>query len=447
MVLVDITTNSAIGKHDYRVVRPDARRLNLTNTRARSRYIAHLEAQMVIHWLPERLSACGQAITSFPTAASNKALMQKLDTQTEEMQRGSEARCRQLFSTAMPFSEPVRTYHYRRRAYQGLLNVLEKRTRNASNAYRDALHCGIPSPQLLDAAQCRDGVEACARHLQSLKRQLVGLQKVHLRDSYIRAQECRDEDKCKDILRIIGREEQKSMWRRINRVLDKPSLGAIPFVQRVENGVVVDITDTDEMNREIQSFTEKQFDLSMSAPITMSSLRAHLGFLSNTDFANSLLAGDAHIPWDIDDSRGFGSRIISPISGVVIDFLGEIYVDDTDLIVTHPDLDNPTAVLERLHSSAEAWTAALNSTGGAINPDKSRWILASYEWVNGIWHYGQQPAAAMTIPLPDGSRAPISNGDVTTAEKSLGVWSGIDGNDSKHIEENVTGKMTGGSTK
>jgi hypothetical protein len=139
-------------------------------------------------------------------------------------------------------------------------------------------------------------------------------------------------------------------------------------------------------------------------------------------------------------SRGFGSRIISPISGAVINFLGEIYVDDTDLIVTHPDLDTPEAVLEGLHSSAEAWSSGLNSTGGAINPDKSRWILASYEWFNGLWRYSLQPEIEMTIPLPDGTRAPISNGQVTTAEKSLGVWSAIDGTDSKHIEENVTGK-------
>jgi hypothetical protein len=33
----------------------------------------------------------------------------------------------------------------------------------------------------------------------------------------------------------------------------------------------------------------------------MSSLRSHFGFLSDTDFANSLLAGDVHIPWDVDD--------------------------------------------------------------------------------------------------------------------------------------------------
>ncbi len=91
------------------------------------------------------------------------------------------------------------------------------------------------------------------------------------------------------------------MWRRINRALDKPSLGAIPFVQRLEDGEVVDITATDEMKREIQTVTEKRFDLSMSAPITMSSLRTRLGFLSGTDFANSLLLCDVHIPWDFND--------------------------------------------------------------------------------------------------------------------------------------------------
>ena len=64
---------------------------------------------------------------------------------------------------------------------------------------------------------------------------------------------------------------------------------------------MVDITDTNEMSREIQTVTEKRFDLLMSAPITMSSLRSHLGFLSDTDFANSLLAGDVHIPWDVDN--------------------------------------------------------------------------------------------------------------------------------------------------
>jgi len=138
-VLVDVTTQSAIGKHEFRVVRPKACRLNSMNTRVHSRYITHLEGQMAICRMPDRLEVCGQSITGFPTTEANKNLMQRLDTQMEEMQRGSETQCRHLYSTAMPFSEPVRTYHYRRRAYQGLLNVLDRSAQNASNAYRDAL--------------------------------------------------------------------------------------------------------------------------------------------------------------------------------------------------------------------------------------------------------------------------------------------------------------------
>jgi hypothetical protein len=34
------------------------------------------------------------------------------------------------------------------------------------------------------------------------------------------------------------------------------------------------------------------------------------------------------------ERQGFGLRIISPISGAIINFLGEVYVDDMDLIIT-----------------------------------------------------------------------------------------------------------------
>ncbi len=54
--------------------------------------------------------------------------------------------------------------------------------------------------------------------------------------------------------------------------MDKPSLGAIPLVQKMENGEVIDIMETEEMNKEIQEVTEKRYDLSMSTPITMSLL-------------------------------------------------------------------------------------------------------------------------------------------------------------------------------
>jgi hypothetical protein len=75
------------------------------------------------------------------------------------------------------------------------------------------------------------------------------------------------------------------IWRQISRAINEPSLGAVPFVQRTEQGEVVDIYKTKAMNLEIQITTEQRFDLSMSAPITMTSLWDCLGFFSDTEFA------------------------------------------------------------------------------------------------------------------------------------------------------------------
>ncbi len=60
------------------------------------------------------------------------------------------------------------------------------------------------------------------------------------------------------------------------------------------------------------------------------------------------------------------------MSGAIIDFLGEIFVDDTDLIITRPDLVSSANVQDELREAAGAWSAGLNTIGSAINPEKSR---------------------------------------------------------------------------
>jgi hypothetical protein len=52
--------------------------------------------------------------------------------------------------------------------------------------------------------------------------------------------------------------------------------------------------------------------------------------------------------------QGYGSQLISPISGTIIDFHGEIYVNDTDLIVTRPKLMMVAVVHKELDRSASA---------------------------------------------------------------------------------------------
>jgi hypothetical protein len=142
--------------------------------------------------------------------------------------------------------------------------------------------------------------------------------------------------------------------------------------------------------------------------------------------------------------QGYGSWFISPISGTIIDFLGEIYIDDTDLIVTHPNLTTAAAVHEELERSASAWADGLNATGGALNPDKCKWTLADYSCLGGKWTYAAQPNLDIEIPLPNGDTARILQGDVSVAEKALGIWSSIDGNDEAHVQHNMTDRVENG---
>jgi hypothetical protein len=159
LVLVDITTQSAISKQEFKVVHPHGRHLSSMNNAVRTRYLRHLETQMRTHRMIERLSACEQRISTYPAPADTIKSMQTLDVQMAEMQRESKRRCRIIYSTEMPFSKPVWTVHFQQRTYQGLLKLLNSKTHKSSNVFKEAVKAGIPAPQSLTRNQCLNGVE------------------------------------------------------------------------------------------------------------------------------------------------------------------------------------------------------------------------------------------------------------------------------------------------
>jgi hypothetical protein len=135
--------------------------------------------------------------------------------------------------------------------------------------------------------------------------------------------------------------------------------------------------------------------------------------------------------------QGYSSPFISPISGTIIDFLREIYVDDTDLIVTHLNLTTAAAVHKELESSASA-SARLNTTGGALNPEKCKWTLADYIWWVANENMPHNLTWTSRYPYPMATQQKTLQGEVSVAEKALGIWSSIDGDNEAHVEHNVT---------
>ena len=67
----------------------------------------------------------------------------------------------------------------------------------------------------------------------------------------------------------------------------------------------------------------------------------------------------------------------SPISGEIIEFMGEIYIDDTDLLTFPLEEYNVGAVMKQAQTNLDKWSQLLNATGGALNPDKCYWYLIS----------------------------------------------------------------------
>jgi hypothetical protein len=80
---------------------------------------------------------------------------------------------------------------------------------------------------------------------------------------------------------------------------------------------------------------------------------------------------------------GYGSSIVAPISGQIIEFMGEIYVDDTNMLVILPDAFDCNELVSKAQQSLNAGAHLLNPTGGVLNQQKCYWYLVSYEFNKG----------------------------------------------------------------
>ena len=141
------------------------------------------------------------------------------------------------------------------------------------------------------------------------------------------------------------------------------------------------------------------------------------------------------------EREGHGSSVLSPMSMTLIEFLGSMFVDDTDIVVSLPELRDSLAVYNEMQSSMTCWGSLLCSTGGALKPEKCYWYMIDYECVEGEWDYAPMKHFDLSIPLPDDSMVGIQQLDVNEPREMLGVWSCPAGTDDKHLEEKVLGRM------
>ena len=700
-VLVDITSRSLLGQDKFKILRPAARRLNSSDKTSTERYVKYVEKELERRNLHDKLCQVSFQLSLNNNDCTARRSLEHIDRQTIEIQTAGEKKCRKICAGPIAFSLPVSYWVHKKWAYQALARVADGRCKNVGNALRRARQAGITDTSLT-LSECTAGIHECIERLKVLSKSANGLRKVHLRDRLINAEDMADSEKYKAIRQIIAKEEQRSTWKAIKRVVNDPRLGAITKVEQDTATGMREITTLEGMAAEIQRVTEKRFELAVSAPVTQSSLRHTVGFLADTPYALDLVSGRADIPADVDeptrlvieemqrlwseenntrfdtfsitkddfcyywrkakettsssfsnihfghykaatrsdiiseflanklsvigsygvpperwgiglqvmlekvagvalveklraillmeadynffnkwvfgfkamdrlylenyipndqysqrestaedarmDSRftydisrqlhipmatvsvdadkcydrinhiimsllllsligvtglvtaflhpiqsmkfyqrtafgdsttfmggrnkdnplqglcqgngaapacwlmvssllmhcyhrkGWGSSLLSPISGTLISFLGEIYVDDTDLIIIQPSYKTAEDLWDDLQASVMGWGNLLLATGGALNPTKCSWYLTDYICVDGEWEYAPTVDWELHIPLPGGDTAPIPLLPTDHATKMLGVWSSPNGRDDKHINENIIGR-------
>jgi hypothetical protein len=139
---------------------------------------------------------------------------------------------------------------------------------------------------------------------------------------------------------------------------------------------------------------------------------------------------------------GHVSTITSPISGTPIEFMGEIFVDNTNLLTMLQDTFSVPEILHTAQANLDKWTNLLIATGGALNLSKCYWYTISYKCINGTWEYNDNRMHKLSIPLPDGSRTEIAQLSVNEGKKMLGVWSSPTGSDTKQLQEVILNKTS-----
>lgn len=137
-VLVDISTQSMIGKDSFKVVRPQACCLMMANEGAIRRYILHLEQSIAHHRLADQQERLYQNFTEGMSSDEVTSGMEKIDIEVTNAQLASERRCRKIQQVHIPFSLPVKYWVRRKWAFQGLVRLHLGEYTSRSNCLRRA---------------------------------------------------------------------------------------------------------------------------------------------------------------------------------------------------------------------------------------------------------------------------------------------------------------------
>ena len=303
--LFEFTSLSAIGAHEKRIVYPVCRRLTSKNERSVEVYTDEMLKQFDIHRIEARLdnlTATQEASTTYPPDLSHPADI--LDRQVVEIQRHCEKICRKIYQGDTPCSPEYSLWYKRARMFNRLIRLKKGLIKNPGVLCKHARRLGIETPRRWTLDQLRHGRAIAKAWKRKLQPEAPTLRREHLGNRLVKAEADRDIDKAKAIRSIIDREASSAMWSEIKWTFadNGGRSNAVTRVERMEEGKVREYTEQSDIERVVREETQERFTAACSSQFCQGTLGEELGYVSNSETALKILAGQYEPPPETSDS-------------------------------------------------------------------------------------------------------------------------------------------------
>ena len=126
--------------------------------------------------------------------------------------------------------------------------------------------------------------------------------------------------------------------------------------------------------------------------------------------------------------KGRVSSILSCLSGAVVEILGLMFVDDSDLVHFASEQETPDQIADELNTTVQHWQTGLNISGGTLRPNKCYWYLLAYEWIDGTVRMASDTRREIFVRDANGVDGRVKYLEPHEAKEVVGVWIAPDGN-------------------
>ena len=137
---------------------------------------------------------------------------------------------------------------------------------------------------------------------------------------------------------------------------------------------------------------------------------------------------------------GFASFLIACLAGATLRMMGYAFVDNTDLCFTGQDNHQLAAhLLPQFQQAVDCWEGLLRATGGGLEHSKTFWCLIDHKWDSATcqWRYHSMEDTQGVISIRkagEDTRVNLRGVEPWEANKILGVWMAMDGNQEAEVE-------------